>query len=367
MGLQVDLLRNVAKRFSFSVSKILLFGFIFLLFAGNIFLGLLTIIQIQGSLNLAPFGLNPFFLRRYVIADRFGPGLDGKQDEAMFVYIEMKPSSEYQVVLYDKQGYTKASSAWTKQITNRLYIGQLQELSHLKEGTMTKAVPCSRVFSFLETIDETIFTWEGSLPPRNTDLSGCKMIFTFRFYPNNNNWNPFKDLIHDAHRDITIEWGIHIHNKSVCPSEIRRFSIHEVLTKEVEDDLINYTCTSACGDDANICDNAHSARFQTYWPLSGYDNVQVPADLYFAINDLKVADSCAFTAHFELSSKFCDEYWADVKTVQVPTEIQHSYPQFITIPERYRYEEGEDKSVWDPRYYCNHLWNNSRTCCFGRN
>ena len=129
-------------------------------------------------------------------------------------------------------------------------------------------------------------------------------------------------------------------------------------------DNIDYTCSSACGDDANICDNAHTARFQSNG-LSGYGKVQVPADFYFAINDLKVKDSCDFRTRFRQSSKLCDSSWADVETVQVPIEIQRTYPQFITIPERYRFDE--EKSTKIPRYYCSQLWNNSQGCCFWSN
>ena len=341
-----------------SCVKIILLGFIFLLFAGNFSLGLLTIIQIRGSLSLKPLLIGPLFLQSSVPADKQGPGLDGKRDEAMFINIEMKPSSEYQVVLYDDEGYTKARSMWTNQIINRLYIGQLQDLSHIREGTLTKAVPCARVFPFLDRIDETLFTWYSFPAPRNADFSNCKFIFTLRYYPNNNNWNPFKNLLHDFHKDITIEWGIHISDNKVCPAGIRRFSVEEVLTRDVEDGLIKYTCSSSCGDDANICNNAHHAKFQAYWPA---DLIEVPGGLYFTINDLKVIDSCEFITHFNLSSKFCDEYWADVEPVQVPLEKKHAYTQFITIPELYKFNEEQNTFV--PHNNCDQLWNSSLVCC----
>ena len=170
----------------------------------------------------------------------------------MFILIEMELPQQYQVVLFDDESIVTARSARTNQIYNRLYIGQFEELRHLKDGTLTKAIPCSRVFSFVDKIDESLSTWDGSVPLRNADFSNCNLIFTLRFDSNKNNWNPLKivwpsnwnpvrDAVNVFYRDITIEWGIHI---------------SEVLTKEVEDDLIKYTCSSACGNDTNICDNA---------------------------------------------------------------------------------------------------------------
>ena len=185
----------------------------------------------------------------------------------MFILIEMELSQQYQVVLFDDESIVTARSVQTNQIYNRLYIGQFEELRHLKDGTLIKAIPCSRVFSFVDKIDESLSTWDGSVPLRNTDFLNCNLIFTLRFDSNKNNWNPFKivwpsnwnpvrDAVNVFYRDITIEWGIHIHNKSICPSGVRSLDISEVLTKEVEDDLIKYTCSSACGNDTNICDNA---------------------------------------------------------------------------------------------------------------
>ena len=42
-------------------------------------MGMLTIVQITGSISLAPIGVqDPLFLRHFVTADRVGPGLDAK-------------------------------------------------------------------------------------------------------------------------------------------------------------------------------------------------------------------------------------------------------------------------------------------------
>ena len=131
--------------------------------------------------------------------------------------------------------------------------------------------------------------------------------------------------------------------------------ISKVLTKEVEDHLIKYTCSSSCGDDANICDSANQIMLRYH-----VGEVSVPSQLFLAINDLKVADSCQFITHFKHSLKFCSESWCNVQTVDVPQQIQDAYPQFITIPELYRINEH---NVIVPKHYCHYLWNNTQKCC----
>ena len=98
-------------------------------------------------------------------------------------------------------------------------------------------------------------------------------------------------------------------NESICPSGVRFLSIREVLTKEVEDDLIKYTCSSTCSNDTNICYNAQKmviylTRFNPF--LSNWSIVQVPADTFLTINDLEVEDWCEFNTSFYQSTKFCD-------------------------------------------------------------
>ena len=315
------------KRCVIILGGILLFVFIFLLFSGNFLLGLITIGLINGSGSIyltetISLSLEGFHLRQFVTADLFlGPGLDQKRDEAMFINIQMKLPQPYQVVLLDEDYVVTTKSTWTNHIINRLYIGQFEELSHLKDGTLTKAIPCSRVFPFVNKVEESLFLWDDVLmSATNIDFSQCKLIFTLRYYPANTDPSPFEDLPYLVFPFITIEWGIHIQNDSICPSGVQSLSISEVLTKEVENDVIHYTCKSACGDNANICDNAHHARFQSDKQGSG-DLVQMVTDLYLAINDLKVADSCAFIAYFNKTSKFCDKYWDNIETVQIPTEI----------------------------------------------
>ena len=357
--------KNCCKNTLKTFGKVLLFGFILLLFTCNFSVGLLTIAHITGTIPLEPVGVKiPFILNHFVVADGVGPGLDVKRDEAMFILIEMKIPQPYQVILFDNEFVITARSSSTNQIMNRVYIGQLQELSHLKEGTLTKAVPCSRMFSFVDKVDETLFTWNGSMPSRSTDFSDCKLIFTFRYFPTNNDWNPFKELFHTWFSDIRIEWGIHINDNNICPSGVRQRGIKEVLTKEVENDIITYTCSSACGKDTNICTNAHHTRLRPFYG-SNFGQVFIPSHLYFTINDMEVPDTCSFISTFEYSSKFCDISWADMETIEVPTEIQYGYPQFITIPELHKRDEEQSATV--PRYFCDQLWNNSQACCVWRN
>ena len=85
-------------------------------------------------------------------------------------------------------------------------------------------------------------------------------------------------------------------------------------------------------------------------------------DLYLAINDLKAPDMCSFTMTFEHSLQFCDETWANVDSIEVPSEIQDTYPQFITIPELYKNDDDDDYAKV-PSYYCDQLWNSSLVCC----
>ena len=50
----------------------------------------------------------------------------------------------------------------------------------------------------------------------NINISDCKLIFNIRYYPTNNDWNPFKEINHEFYKNITIEWGIYISNKNAC-------------------------------------------------------------------------------------------------------------------------------------------------------
>ena len=341
------------KRYDIIFGKILLLGFIFLLFSGNFVIGMLTIAQITDSISLrVP---NPLYLTNSVPASPLGPGLDGKRDEAMFIYIVMSLRYPHQVVLYDNEGNVKATSIWANQILNRLYIGQFEELSHLKDGTLTKAIPCNRVFPFVNNVE--------ALQSLNINISDCKLIFKFSYYSANNDWNPFKELWQEFDVRIKIEFGFYLSNEKLCPWLVPALTVLEVndtdiLTSDIKDDLIKYTCSSACRDDANICDNAHHATVRSSQQRI---NAYVPPRLYLTINDLKVADSCIFNSVFEYSQEFCNESWSGVQTVDVPQEIQEAYPQFITIPELYRFDKKYPYRI--PKYYCNEMWNSSMTCC----
>ena len=145
---------------------------------------------------------------------------------------------------------------------------------------------------------------------------------------------------------------------------MRQLGIKEVLTKEDENDIITYTCSSACGKDTNICVNAHHTRLRPFYG-SNFGQVFIPSHLYLTINDLQIPDTCFFSATFEHSSKFCDKSWADMETIEVPTEIRYGFPQFITIPELYKRDEEQSATV--PRYFCDQLWNNSQACCVRSN
>ena len=275
-----------------------------------------------------------FFIQKHVIADQLGPGLDGKQDQAMFILLEMELPSPHQLILYDDKDNVIAKSKWTHAIFNRLYIGQFEEIKHLKDGTLRKAIPCRTVFPFLNEgyLLNMSFSRLLSQTPRLIKVADCKLIFNIRYHTNTS-WNPIHFLFSSNHsgfrRGITIEWGIHIHDESSCRFDVQPLCINDFFTNKVLNDLIKYTCSSSCGDDANICDNAH------YWKFSGSNYIPTNIyldDFFFTINDLKVADSCQFETIFVPSLKVCDKSWAEVETVQVPPEIQQTYPQFITFP-----------------------------------
>ena len=203
-----------------------------------------------------------------------------------------------------------------------------------------------------------------ALQSLNINISDCKLIFKFSYYSVNNNWNPFKELWKEFDVRIKIEFGFYLSNEKLCPWLVPALTVLEVkdtdiLTSDIKEDLIKYTCSSACGDDANICDNTHHTTFRSSRQrINGY----VPPRLFLAINDLKVADSCIFNSVFDYSQEFCDESWSGVQTVDIPQEIQEAYPQFITIPEHYRFDEKYPYRI--PKYYCNEMWNSSMTCCY---
>ena len=101
-------------------------------------------------------------LTKSIQAGRIGPGLDSRQDAAMFITLVYELPNWYHVGLYDNRNVNIANSASVYQIQNRLYIGQFNELEHLKDGTLTKVIPCNRAYPFLEHINESFFLWNNS-------------------------------------------------------------------------------------------------------------------------------------------------------------------------------------------------------------
>ena len=78
---------HCCKEYLIIVGRTLLLGFIFLLFSGNFFMGVLTIGHIHGSVSLRPLrgSFPPLYLTHSVPAGPVGPGLDETRDEAMFI------------------------------------------------------------------------------------------------------------------------------------------------------------------------------------------------------------------------------------------------------------------------------------------
>ena len=193
-------------------------------------------------------------MTKSIKADTIGPGLDARQDGAVFVTMVYKLPSWYHVGLYDNRNVNIANSASVYQIQNRLYIGQLNELEHLKDGTLTKAIPCSRVFS---RIDKLLFHWKSS--SEHIDFSNCKLIFMLRYYPNNHDWSPFRKYI--WHNYITVEWGIYIKDNETCPTGFQPLLVSSLLTDTVKQDIVNYTCSPSCINATDACREARYGRF----------------------------------------------------------------------------------------------------------
>ena len=193
----------------------LLFGLIFFPFPPIFFLSAMTLSHAYNTPVLDRSVIIQWEGTRAVIADKIGPGLDSRTDAAMFVTMVYELPNWYHVGLYDNRNVNIGNSASVHQIQNRLYIGQFNELEHLKDGTLTKTIPCVRVFPFLNKIDESIFKWNNS---KKSDFSSCKLIFRLRYHPINNHWNPFVEFKHTFAKFITVEWGIHVQDSVTCPT-----------------------------------------------------------------------------------------------------------------------------------------------------
>ena len=119
-----------------------IFFFIILTIFGGIFLlstMTLSLASKRPTLDQAMVVMGPSSTA--IKADKFGPGLDARPDAAMFVTMVYELPSWYHVGLYDNRNVNIANSASVYQIQNRLYIGQFNELEHLKDGTLTKVIP----------------------------------------------------------------------------------------------------------------------------------------------------------------------------------------------------------------------------------
>ena len=356
---------NITNKFSCKktlarAGKFLLYGFIFLLFTGNFCIGLMTMGQITRSISFVPLGSYPLSLSHSVLTGPVGPGLDAKPDGAMFVYIRMKLPGYYKVTIYNKDNTSIAESMRVNQLLNRLYIGQVEELSHLKDDTLVKAIPCSRIIP-MKKIDASAFILTSPLTSNkgdNVDFSKCKIILRMK-YETNSKWSDLKMIPHDALKSLTIDWGINIKNKNNCPLWVNPIGVDEFLTDRVQNDIIKYKCSSACGNDTDICDHMKYGMFHR--EQSDNKRTVSIAGIFLAINDLRFADSCFFPTEFKPSFEFCDESWTDVEPVEVPKKTQDTYPQFITLPTFYQWKEGDLYPVLQNN--CQQLWNKNVSCC----
>ena len=258
----------------------------------------------------------------------------------MFIYLHYKLPDWHYISLNDSR---RTKSASFKYVINRLYFGQFQELSHLRDGTLTKVIPCSKAMPFLQNRDEPM------------DHINCKIIFTLRYFPINFNWQPFHNLIHDYHKFITIQYGIHINNKTTCPSWFNKTSYSSFLSDQVQQDILNYTCSSACGQDKNICRNV-SGNIQHDQRMDSLNESVELSHLSFAVHRTKTPDTCDFNLNFEHSTDFCKKSWNEIEPVKVPEDIENSYPQFITVPVTTTWDESRNLRIFNNR--CDQLWQN---------
>ena len=239
-----------------------MFGFIFLLYLGIFTLNAMALSNAYHKPVLDSAIIQESEVTNAVIADKIGPGLDVRPDSAMFITMVYELPNWYHVSLYDNRNVNIANSASVYQIQNRLYIGQFNELEHLGDGTLTKAIPCVRIFSFLDKIDESLFKWNNSQKVNITDFSSCKLILRLRYHPTNNDWNPFINFVHKFFKYITVEWGIYINNSKMCPTGFQSLPVSLSLTDSVKQDIINYTCSPSCINATDICHEASHGKFE---------------------------------------------------------------------------------------------------------
>ena len=175
-----------------------------------------------------------------------------------------------------------------------------------------------------------------------------------RYHPTNNNWQPFTNgFFHEYCNCITVEYGIHVNNDRICHTWFYPPSPSYILSDQVQEDILKYTCNSACGEDSNICQNVKSWNITHLHPIDYsvvYQQLHSPS---LAVNDLKTPDTCRFNVMFKYLDKFCDKSWGGVEPVVVPEEVQKVYPQFITLP---IIKSSEDVLLWLLKNRCSELW-----------
>ena len=241
----------------------------------------------------------------------------------------------------------------TPTIQNRLYIGQFNELEYLKDGTLRKAIPCSRVFPFLDNVDESLFQWNNSQNLNFTDISVRKLIFRLRYHLTNNGWNPFIHITHEYFSYITVEWGIYIKDSEACPTGFQPLPVSPLLTESVKQDIVNYTCSPSCINATDMCREASYGNFE-----GGDIEIPIPMirqpEFYLTINDQETVDSCYFETTFEYTTTFCDKFWSELSPVEVPDFVKQLYPQFITVPMTYKKRDKNPHPFLDSK--CNKLW-----------
>ena len=342
--------KKAIKETFLKAGKIIVYIVIFMVFSTTFIVGFLTVSHVLGliSYRFTISGeVNPFILVTNVMTGNYGAGLDAKPDQAMFIYLHYQLPDWCYITLNNS---TKSESF--RHVINRLYIGQFQELSHLKNGTLVKAIPCSRAMPFLQNLDKHAFDWKYYYPVSEEEYADCKIIFTLRYHLTNNNWQPFiNGFFHKYCNCITVEYGIHVNNEKICPYWFNTPSSSSLLSHQVQEDILNYTCNSACGEDSGTCKNIK------FWNIDHNQEVNSSKVKGFffslAINDLKTPDTCRFNVMFKHLHKFCDKSWGGVEPVVVPEEVQKVYPQFITLP---IIKSSEDVLLWLLKNRCSELW-----------
>ena len=278
--------KQCMKKGALKTGKIILCIVIFILFSSTFILGLWTVGYVLGFISLKFTLIDPFYLRTAVMTGDFGAGLDAKPDQAMFIYLHYKLPNWHYITLNNN-----TESASFKYVINRLYIGQFEELSHLKDDTLTKIIPCSTAMPFLQ---KHAFYGENFQPMNEEEYTDCKIIFTLRYFPSNNNFQPLTNFIHDFHKYITIEYGVHIKNNKTCPKWIHPTSSSSFLSEQVQQDILSYTCNPACGEDTNMCQNVKSWNIDNNPGMNSSNQSVQLWHLSLAINDLITPDTCNF-------------------------------------------------------------------------